>query len=260
LTNGYRGILTLIILLSGCSSQKFVLDTSKTSFVDVLNNIEIQQNALTSFVASSRISVDTPEFSGNFFADILYLEPDSILISATGPFGVHAGKLFIGKSRFIFFNQIDNRFYNGSVADFKERNFFQFPLKLSEFMYIFAAKEVLSALKIDAYLIKDDSFFISGRRGEIQYDIWIDQYSGRINKVVAKQAEETIIIREYGDFMKIDGLYFPKKITMLRPAENQSVAIYYSRISLNEPLDKSRFNINISDRAEQIDISIYDGK
>jgi len=243
----------------GCGGQRFNLDTSQVKYEDLLHSIEIQQNRLKSFESSSRVTVDSPEFSGNFFAEILYNEPDSIMLSATGPFGIHAGTLFIGEERFIFYNQIDNRFYTGSVSENKDRNIFQFPLKLSEFMYIFAGKERLSALKIIDYTIRDDNFFINANKGDIVYSIWIDNVSGHITKLSAEQNGQILYIREYGDFVKLNGIYFPRKISMVRPDKNQAVSVYHSRIVLNTNIDKSRFHINISDRAEQIDYSNYNG-
>jgi hypothetical protein len=252
--------LTFSIFLAGCAGPKYTLDTSQISAVEILNSIEAEQKKLHSFESTSRISVDSPEFSGTFFADILYLEPDSLLLSATGPFGIHAGKIFIGRERFIFHNQIDNRFYNGSVEEFRDRSFFQFPLNLSELMYVFAGKEQLSALKIKNYSTSDGQFYIEAAKANMNYQIWVDHMSGRINKLIALLEDETVYIKEYGDFLKQDGMYFPRKISMTRPGRTQAVSIYHTKISINSDPDKSRFKVEISDQAEQIDYLNYNGK
>ena len=247
------------ILIVGCSGQKYTLDTTKTTFKDLLGAIENEQQKVVSIASSSRISVDSPEFSGNFFADILYQQPDSLLIAATGPFGISAGTLFIGTERFIFYNQIANRFYNGSVDDYRERNFFQFPLKLSELLNVFAGKEHLDAMKIEAYSLQDDQFFIKSRRGDIVYEILIEPVNGQITKLIAFSDDKVLYIREYDNFIKDNGIVFPRKISMIRPGESQAVSIYHTQISVNEPIDKSRFQVRISDRAEQIDYSNFNG-
>ena len=102
-------ILTLFL---ACSSPRYVLDTAGISFDVILDNISREQHQIVSLEAFSRISVDSPEFSGNFFADIIFIEKDSLLISISGPFGIQAGTLFIGNERFIFFNQVANKFFN----------------------------------------------------------------------------------------------------------------------------------------------------
>lgn len=251
--------VTLVLLSAGCTSQKYALDTTKTTFKDLLGAIEREQQKIVSISSSSRISVDSPEFSGNFFADILYQEPDSLLIAATGPFGISAGTLFIGRERFIFYNQIANRFYTGSVDEYRERNFFQFPLKLSELLNVFAGKEHLSAMKIVEYTLQDDQFLIKSRRGDIIYEIFIEPQNGQITKLTAFNNDNILYIREYDDFIENNGIIFPRKISMIRPGENQAVSVYHTQISVNELLDKSRFQVRISDRAEQIDYSNYNG-
>ena len=105
-----------------------MLDKEKVPFSDLLNGIEKEQNKISSISGQSRISIDTEEFSGNFFADILYNENDSLLIDVSGPFGIGVGKMFLGKNRFIFLNQFTNQFYSGDTENFKNRNFLQFPL------------------------------------------------------------------------------------------------------------------------------------
>ena len=98
--------LLLLFMFIGCSSPRFVLDKDKVPFTEILKSIEQEQNKISSISGQSRISIDTKEFSGNFFADILYNENDSLLINVSGPFGIDVGKMFLGKNRFIFYNQL----------------------------------------------------------------------------------------------------------------------------------------------------------
>lgn len=247
-----------LTLLLGCSNPKFLLDTNEVSFKELFDNISQEQNNISTLEASCRISVDSEEFSGNFYAKVYYIEKDSLLISVKGPFGIHAGTLFIGEHRFIFHNQIANKFYTGSILDFQDKNFFQFPLNLSELRQIFVGKEKLPSMKITDYDIKDGKFYILANKGDIFYRIWVDNRSGHIQKVEGLLDEQTLFIREYLELIKVNDIYFPKKITMTRPKEKQAVALYYTKISLNKNINRKNFKITISDRAEQIDQTLYD--
>ena len=254
--NKYCGLF-LILLLIGCTNPRYILDTNQVTFTELLDNIAADQQQIISLQASSRISVDSEEFSGNFFADIIYLNSDSLLLSVSGPFGIHAGTLFIGKKRFLFHNQIANKFYTGSVDEFRDRKFFQFPLNLSELINIFAAKESLQAMRIEQYDTRDDQFFMSTSNGALAYKIWINDFNGKITKISASQAGEELFVREYDDYKKSNGIYFPQKIKMVRPLARQAVSIYYTRFQLNETVDRTKFSITIPDHAEQIDFSNY---
>jgi len=171
-------------------------------------------------------------------------------------FGMDAGNLFIGQDRFIFYNQVSNKFYNGSIQDFKTRKFMQFPLTLSELSYILLARENFTIMKIINYSVQNNSFFIEAQNGDLNYRIWIDPATGRISKLNAFRFEQLLYTREYGEFVKLDGIYFPRKITMIQPEEQQSVAIYYTELKINKEIKIDRFNIKISDTAQQIDLLI----
>ncbi len=218
----------------------------------MLDYIQTEEGQLNTLEASCRISVDSEEFSGNFFANVYYIKEDSLLLSVSGPFGVQAGTLFIGKERFIFYNQMSNKFYNGSVTEFEDKNLFQFPLKLRELINIFAAKENLPSMKIKEYRIDNGQYFINAKNGRHSYKIWIDNTTGRISKLSQHKDQQTLFIREYGDFTYGDDSYFPRKIKMVRPEEKQAVSVYYTHLSINEAIDRDNFIINISDNAEQM--------
>ena len=246
-------IFSIFIFIS-CSSSRYTLDSDKISFKEILDNILYEQDQLKSLEGSGRVTVDSPEFSGHFFADVLYNVRDSVRITVSGPFGIQAGTLFIGKDRFIFYNQMANKFYNGSVKEFRDRKFFQFPLTLTELINMLVAEEKsLSSLKILEFGIEDGMFFINSEKAGVEYQIWIDHHNGRINKIEAIKEGEILFVREYDDYSKINGLYFPRKISMSRPQEKQLLSIYYTYISLNEKINREKFVINVSDRATQID-------
>ena len=245
-----------LLLMLGCSNPKFVLDTREVTFRQLLEHIESEQQKVKSLQAVSRITIDSKEFSGNFYAHILYQQSDSLLITVTGLFGLEAGNLFIGKDRFIFYNQMSNKFYNGSVQDFKSRRFMQFPLTIPELSNIFLGKETFTIMKIVDYSLQQNLFFIAAQNGDSNYKIWIDPNTGHIVKLHAYKYDQLIYTREYGDFIKVDGIYFPRKIIMSQPEENQAVAVYYTELKLNKEINRGKFEIKISDTAEQIDLSL----
>lgn len=91
--------LALLAIITACSSyktQEIKVDNkiSKQSF----KNIQINMN----------VSPDFPEFSQNFSAAIKIAAYDSIALTAYGPFGITAGKLYADTSKFVFYNIFEN--------------------------------------------------------------------------------------------------------------------------------------------------------
>ena len=235
-----------------------MLDKEKVPFSDLLNGIEKEQNKISSISGQSRISIDTEEFSGNFFADILYNENDSLLIDVSGPFGIGVGKMFLGKNRFIFLNQFTNQFYSGDTENFKNRNFLQFPLKVHEISNFFTGKELLNNMKIINYDIDGDLFFVHGENNNFNYNIWIDNITGRIKKIEYLNQDKIVLVKEYDKFIKFDNTYFPKHIKLSRPEEKQVVSVYYNKILLNQKIKSTEFMVKISDSARQIDLNLIE--
>ena len=242
----------LLLLLSACTNPKLTLNTEKVTFNELLNFIDEEQDKIQTLQASCRISVDSEEFSGNFFASVRYTDTDSLFISVSGPFGIQGGTLFAGKDRFIFFNQMSNKFYTGTIADFEDKNFFQFPLKLKELINIFAAKEQLPTMKIKEYKTDGDLYFIASDRQPDQWQIWIDPYVAHITRIEVNKEDGSGFRREYSNFLKESDIYFPRKIDMIRPEQNEAVSIFYTNIVLNEPIEPSAFQVKVSDSAEQM--------
>lgn len=145
-----------------------------------------------------------------------------------------------------------NKFYNGSVKDFENKNLFQFPLKMRELINIFAAKENLPSMKIEDYKVDNGLFFIKAKNSNDDYKIWIDNSTGRIVKLTQNRDDQIMFTREYGDFMTAGKSYFPRKIKMVRPVEKQAVSVYFTHLSINEEIDPENFIINIADYAEQM--------
>jgi outer membrane lipoprotein-sorting protein len=248
-------ILFLALFLSACTSPKLALDTEKVSFNELLDFIQTGEDALKTLNASCRISVDSEEFSGNFFANVYYIKDDSLLLSVSGPFGIQAGSLFIGKERFIFYNQMTNKFYNGSVKEFGNKNLFQLPLKMRELINIFTAKENLPSMKIEDYKIDNGLYLINATNRNDHYNIWVDNSTGRIVELTLNRDNQIVLTREYGEFITAGKSSFPRKIKMVRPLEKQAVSIYYTNLSINEEMDREKFIINIADNAEQMLLS-----
>jgi hypothetical protein len=247
-----RFLLLTILFISSCANPKIALDTKKVTINELLDFIDEEQNKVNTLQASCRISVDSEEFSGNFFASVHYTANDSLLIAVSGPFGISAGTLFVGKERFIFYNQLTNKFYNGTIKEFENQNFFQFPLKLNEIVNIFAAKEQLPSMKIIDYDIDADLYLVEAENSEDRYSIWIDNVIGRITRIKKNTKNKSETTREYGNFFKSADFYFPREISMVRPEEKQAISIFYTRVDLNEIIDPAEFMVKIADHAEQM--------
>jgi len=252
-------VLSFAFLVS-CSSPRYILDKEVVSFNELLKNIQNDQDKLETLSGSCRISVDTFEFSGTFYANIFYNNQDSLLLDASGPFGINVGKMFIGKKRFIFLNNMTNQFYTGTKSEIETQNFLQFPIKIDELTGLVVARDEIKNMKIINYTIENNSFFIHGQNGTNQYNIVIDNQNGHIKKIEYIFEDKVVLIKEYDKFVQLNGQYFPKFIKLTKPEEKQSISLYYDKVNLNQPITPSQFVVKISDSARQIKLDLLEMK
>jgi len=247
---------TIITISCNLVTQKVAPDIEKVTYRALLQHHEEWQKAIKSINGNLRLTLDTPEYSGNFNASVLMNEPDSLLITVTGPFGMHLGKVYISKRRFIFYNQVMNQFYKGSREDFKGKNFLQFPLEISQLKDVFVARDPFDVLEKQLYEIRDDKYYIEAKNGNYSYKIWFDPEVLLISRIEYLLDGKTAFIKEYDNFRKVNGIYFPHLVNFIKPDEKQGVSIIISSIDLNQPIDRTLYEINVSDSAKQIDLTL----
>ena len=250
-------ILLILLGLSACTHKKLVRPNSaEISYRQLLHQNEIWQKSIHSLDGSARLTLDTPEYSGNFSADILMDGSDSLLITLTGPMGIRAGKVFIAGNRFVFYNQVMNQFMTGTRTEFEDMNFMQFPLTLTQLQSVFAAQDRFGILKKEKFKTLDDAYYIETVNGTLSYHLWFDKQHLQLKKIEYYDGKQRLYYKEYSRFKEVNGVLFPHLINFVRPDEKQGFSIYFSRLELNEPLEKKRFSIKILDSAKQIDLSL----
>jgi len=255
----YKSILILLasLIITGCAAKTNVVADLKTiSSRDLLAQNENWQKSFSTLKGSAKITLDSPQFSGNFGADILLNNSDSLLVTITGPLGIKLGRAFVSPNRFVFYNQMMNQFMTGSLEDYEDTNFMQFPLEISQLRNVFAARESFNILELSTYEIRDGCYYLETRNDYLNYHIWFDPASLLIKKIEYFNRSKLVYYKEYDQFEKFDGIYFPRLVNFVRPEEKQGMSIYYDEVFINQPFQPEQFNINISDNARQIELSI----
>jgi len=250
--------LLSLILLSSCSYfiKKTVEPDKSISYKYLLEQHAYWQKSINTLNGNARIMLDSPQYSQNFDAQIALSGKDSLFISVSGPFGMNVGKVFIAKSRFIFYNEMMNQFYSGATADFEGRNFMQFPVEINQLRSVFIAKDQFDVLKKENYEILEDAYFIEVANGQLRYKIWFDPTVLLIKKIEYYETETLLFYKEYSRFKQMDDFWFPTLINYVRPGQKEALTIYFNELEINKPIMPELFTIKISDNAKQIDLSL----
>ncbi|MEJ2053689.1 MAG: DUF4292 domain-containing protein [Calditrichaceae bacterium] len=257
-------VVAAVTMLSACSSAKKVVipDLTTVTYRELLQHNLAWQKSIFNLSGEARITLDTKQYSGNHGVDVYLSGSDSLLISVTGPLGIRVGKLFIAKNRFIFYSQVTNQFYTGRKEDFSNMTFLQFPIEISELPSLLLAHDHFDILRKEQFTIRDQMYFLDAYNGSNQYRIWFDPAIKLIRRIEYLRDDELIYAKNYDQYELVNGVYFPRQINYLRVVddnEKQGISVYYNNLVINTPIPQNVFDINVSDSATQIDLSL-DGK
>jgi hypothetical protein len=233
-----------------------IADLENTSYRELLQHNVSWQNQIKSLKAGTRITLDSPTFSGKFDARIHMKGKDSLLITVTGPFGMQLGKVFISENRFLFYNQLMNKFFTGSKHDFKGQNFLQFPVEIGQIRNVFIAQDKFDVLQMSKFEVRDNQYYLEAENGKMAYNIWFDPGHFLITRIEYYRENALLFYKEYKDFRKFEDTFFPHQISFVRPESKEGLSIYFASLLINEPFGNDAFDIRISDSADQIDLSL----
>lgn len=252
-------LIGLFIFIGCAAPQKTRPDLSRVTYRDLLLRNSEWQKSIKTLLGNARITLDSPQYSGNFTAQVAFNGNDSVLISVTGPLGIRVGKVFIASKRFIFYNQLLNQFYTGTKESFKGRNFLQFPVEITQLQEILLANNQFDVLIKDQFEIRDQMYYLTASNGKLQYKIWFDPEFELIRRVEYYNEGEPLFFKEYQQFQMINHIPFPRSINFVKALnqdEKQGLSIFFEELAINEPIQNEVFNIKVTDSAAQIDLSL----
>ena len=231
-------------------------DLSKVTYRLLLEHHAAWQESIKTLRGNVRLTLDSPQYSGNFDASILVNEPDSMLLTVTGPFGLKLGKVFVSRNRFIFYNQVMSQFYKGSKEDFAGKNFLQFPLEIGQIKDVLIARDQFDVLSKKSLSVKDNMYYLEAENGHYSYNIWFSPENHLITKIEYIRDNTIHFYKEYKNFRKVNGIYFPHHVNFVRPNEKQGLSIIFTELVVNQYNDPLSYKIKVADNAKQIDLTL----
>ena len=244
-------ILSLIINCTPIAIKK----THKIEF-DNLQNWPVFYNEnyrnLRTLKSEARISLESAQLATNFDINLIYSAPDTLYVQAEGPFGLDIGKIFIGRERFILFNQFNNQFLSGSLDDEYYNTFLETELTFREIKdgfigYIKLPKNIFLAEE-------KHGIFLAGV-DDSKWRFTLNVNTGTLKTFEIIENNQVVFKQELLSYTEVEGVVFPRFIRMILPQKKEMVAIYHKNIKINEPVDKNNYTIEVGPKTKQLIIN-----
>ena len=248
-------VFLFFLYLLGCTggtrtriSQPVVKDISNWPQQFEANFLKI-----STLEGNGRLSIETPQFSGHISLKAYWISPDTFFIQAEGPLGLDIGKMFIGESRFILYNQFENQYLSGSVNDEFLGKFLQTDIYLKDLRQATLGRP-LSYLT--SLTLTDPNHGIFRKRiGSVDYRYVVNPATGLLERWEKLQNDRIQILEEFKNYRQIDDVYLPYLIRVTLPLEQQQISIFYKEIVLNNPIDSKIYTIEIGPKVKQLNLN-----
>ena len=248
-------LLFLFAFFLSCSGSRKTSIT-KPVLTDISNwPLHFEQNyqKIHSLEGSAQLTIESADFSGHISLKIYWIQPDTFFIQAEGPLGLDIGKMFIGKSRFIIYNQFENQFLTGNVNDPYFGKFLQTDIYLKDLKQAVLGRPLTFSTSL---IFADANHGVFRKRiGNKDYRFVVNPATGLLEKWESIEDNQIVIIEEFKNYKSIDDTYIPFFTQITLPIEQQRISIFYKEIILNKPIDSKIYTIEISPKVKQLNLN-----
>jgi len=244
-----RNILFCLLFLPVCAgliscTASTTTTESTVTFEFLKEKVNENSQKLTALDAYGEISIDSPDLNNTGTITVSIKKPDSVFTKLEGPFGIGIADLLITRKDFIYYNIMDNRVIKGSSTESNLSIIMRIRIEFDDLINSFSGKYYFHEDDyISSKILETDRDYLA----VLTYDneikkFWIDKnnfYVRKLGKYDNKGKAKIEIT--YADFYESKGIFFPKKISVIRPEERQSIWLTYN----SEEFNNSNLNFRI---------------
>lgn len=226
-------------------------------FVESLEDwpLQYQKNMqrISSFVGKARLTIESPQFSGHLSVTTYWVKPDTFFLKAEGPLGLDMGKIFVGKRRFIVYNQFENQFISGSVDDAYVNRFLNTDIELAQLKQALIGQAPIGANAVRLTDARKGIF--SARDSHYEYRFQVNPRTGLVEKWEALQDGKVLFRQEFKNYHSVEGVYMPRIITFTLAERKERLSVYYKEIQINQRIDPSVYTIKVDPKVQQLNVN-----
>lgn len=247
--------LSLVLFLFGCSGgiKTRITKPVVTDIADWPQQFEANFSKISTLEGDARLTIETMEFSGHISLKTYWISPDTFFVQAEGPLGLDVGKMFIGESRFIIYNQFENQYLSGSIDDKFLAKFLQTDIYLKDLRQATLGRPLIHAASLT--LADANHGIFRQRIGSVDYRYVVNPVTGLLERWEKLQNDRIQVLQEFKNYHQIDQVYLPYLVQITLPREQQRISIFYKEIILNNPIDSKIYTIEIGPKVKQLNLN-----
>ena len=248
-------LAVLLLAVSGCAGS---LQTGGRldPFVTVLEawpDAYRQNFARTgTFSATAKLTIESTQFAGNVDIDIDYTRPDKLAIKGEGPLGIDVARIFIGGDRFIVYDQHNNTFTSGSVADPYLNRFQQTSFSLRD-VRLAALGQAMQPVEQPRLVDRVHGLF-EATDEDFRYRYLVNPRSGLLESCEVLRDGRVFMRQEFRNYRRFGEVYVPGIVQVTLLEQKERISLFFKDVRVNQPIDPQRYVIHIPTEVDQINL------
>ncbi|MDT3697260.1 MAG: DUF4292 domain-containing protein [Ignavibacterium sp.] len=245
-------ISNFIYLITACVPSQPTEDFELLPSERLTNKLEANRRKIKNFEGNGTLTVNSP-FENSATFRIVLLKPDSIYLTIMGPFGIELAQALVTKSKFTFYDALQNTAYTGDVNSNALRSIFRINLDFDDLLDAFIGSVNLTNNLYrppDEYFVDGDKYVLtyydSTSENKTVYKVDVRQL-GITEYQLFNLNEELTLQGDYKDFELLENVAVPYKISIDNKADEQKISIDYKKIKVNK--DNIRIDFKLPDDA-----------
>lgn len=248
--NNLISIFVAVVFYS-CTASTVTKD-SDISFRELKTRVNTNAMKLRSLDADGEISIESPTISNTGSITVSIQKPDSVFTKLEGPFGVDVANLLITRNNFIYYNVMDNKVITGPSSQRNLGIILRVKLEFDDFINAFSGKYTFNdSLENAEVVLEDNNYLVTMKLDKEVRKYWVNAEDFYVTKIGSYDKDgKTKLEVLYENFYQSDDIFFPKKITINRPKENQNIWLSYHTEKFNQ--NKLSYKLKIPKSARKI--------
>ena len=169
--------------------------------------------------------------------EVVVKMPDTVAMRVAGPLGISLGSALVSSDGYVVRDYITGQTFSGETdsldlgAMLPAGEGFDFLVEALTGLVSIPAEDLVL---IRDYSVRDGAYYLEIAKDGWTYAYWIDPKRFIVRKVSIRDPADVVELeREYERFEVSSGVTLPRVIRISRPAEGESLTIFYERRTVN---------------------------
>ena len=246
-------LLAVSITIASCSSSPEITSKGNISFADLARRVNESAGRLSSLNAEGEISIDTPSLSNTGSLIVSINRPDSLYTKIEGPFGIDIADVLVTRNEFTYYNATENKVIRGPSTQRNLGIILKMKVEFDDLVNALSGSFIISSKDTSNYSISqgDNHYLLEQTIGSSTVRYRINSEYFYVTRIQSYDSYGKMTLEiTYDEFYESDGIYFPKKINLVRPKEKQYIWVNYKIEDFNP--GKLSYRLKIPGSAKKV--------